>query len=700
MGRNNDPIIRLMYRGTSTIQEYNWENLQPSRTILSLITQEDIDTIRKIILSPRYSGNNRLKMERIDDIMHLRGFTKFAGGTNRIVYEHPDAPGMVFKVAIDSVGIKDSPAEFYNQNLLKPFCCKVFECSACGTIASFEKVKRITTIEEFYTIIDDYYFMITNNIIGKYVMEDIGIKYFMNFGIRIGQGPVILDFPYLFELDGNKLICNAELDDHSICYGEIDYDYGFNKLICTKCGRHYMARDLALSPEKRKALLRSKGAAKMRVNLINATNGNVIKSVDTNDIREYLSKDTINSTTRKKNKENKTMRVNIVTTKVSVQNTTSVENITPMNNNVAETVVDNTVKNDNVNKVEKTITVKLGGRQITETKKDDKTSSGLNVKLVNKPARNNNSSSNKNKKNNRINTSNVHNSVDTQDNSRKKFNKNNNNVEAPIVKSVINVSLGGKSNSSQIIKADTSDHKLNIYTSPVVKNETKKEEEVKEEPVMVENVPVETVVKEETIMATGESKEEINEPTEEEVSKEEEVMPSEDNFASVISEIPSMENKEEAEIISDTDASNIEENASDDLEKFRVWYMNKLPEDLSKYDGEVIIISNKDRSEDAPETDVIDYTKLDLVYDDNVYIKDGKAYIISDFEEDDNEVKIIISDYIVDDTAQMDESEVSTEEESTDVVEPISSMSDDDVINRIINASSSKPSLSDMYKNK
>lgn len=694
MRRNNDPIIRLMYRGTSTIQEYNWENLQPSRTILSLMTQEDIDTIRKIILSPRYSGNNRLKMERIDDIMHLRGFTKFAGGTNRIVYEHPDAPGMVFKVAIDSVGIKDSPAEFYNQNLLKPFCCKVFECSACGTIASFEKVKRITTIEEFYTIIDDYYFMITNNIIGKYVMEDIGIKYFMNFGIRIGQGPVILDFPYLFELDGNKLICNAELDDHSICYGEIDYDYGFNKLICTKCGRHYMARDLALSPEKRKALLRSKGAAKMRVNLINATNGNVIKSVDTNDIREYLSKDTINSTTRKKNKENKTMRVNIVTTKVSVQDTTSTESATPITNNVAEIVVDNTAKNDTVNKVEKTITVKLGGRQIAETKKDDKTSSGLNVKLVNKPVRNNNSNSNKNKKNNRINTSNVHNSADTQENNKKKFNKNNNSVEAPIVKSVINVSLGGKSNSSQIIKADTSDHKLNIYTSPVIKNETKKEE-VKEEPVMVENV-----VKEETIIATEESKEEINEHITEEISKEEEVALSEDNFVSAISEIPSMENKEETEIISDTDATDIEENASDDLEKFRVWYMNSLPEDLSKYDGEVIIISNKDRAEDAPETDVIDYTKLDLVDDDNVYIKDGKAYIISDFEEDDNEVKIIISDYIVDDAAQMDESEVSTEEESTDMVEPISSMSDDDVINRIINTSSSKPSLSDMYKNK
>lgn len=694
MGRNNDPIIRLMYRGTSTIQEYNWENLQPSRVILSLMTQEDIDTIRKIILSPRYSGNNRLKMERIDDIMHLRGFTKFAGGTNRIVYEHPDAPGMVFKVAIDSVGIKDSPAEFYNQNLLKPFCCKVFECSACGTIASFEKVKRITTIEEFYSIIDDYYFMITNNIIGKYVMEDIGIKYFMNFGIRIGQGPVILDFPYLFELDGNKLVCNAELDDHSICHGEIDYDYGFNKLICTKCGRHYMARDLAISPEKRKALLRSKGAAKMRVNLINSVNGHVIKSIDTNDVREYLSKDTISSTTIKKNKENKTMKVNLVTTKVSVYDNTPVEKkVTPVvNNNIQETSVSNTTDNNvTVNRVEKTITVSFGGKQNTEIKNNTKSSNKLSVSLVSKPVRGGNQNNGKNKKNNRINTSNVHNSVSTHDSSKKKFNRNNNDVEAPIAKHVVNVSLGRKSTDNQIIKAkaDTSDYKLNIYTSPVVK-ETKKEEEVKkEEPVLTENVMVDTVVEK---PVNAEIKEAVEPP-------KEETNVVEDSFAPFVSEIPSVENKEE-ESTDTVEEETIEEDVSDELDKFKVWYMDSLPKDLEPYNGDVIIIHHNGTSENDPETEIVEYTKLNLADDDNVYIKDGRAFIISDFEEDDNEVKIIIGDYIVDDATQMDEPETSTKEEKPDSVTPISSMSDEDVINRIINASSSKPSLSEMNKNR
>lgn len=241
-------LMNVMYGGTTTLEQFNWDKMR-TVPILSLMSMQDIDYIRKLILSPRYSGNNKYKMDKIDEVMHFRGFTRFAGGTNRLVYIHPAAPNAVFKVAIDSVGITDNPAEYHNQELLKPYCCKVFECSPCGTIASFERVYRITTFDEFYQIADDYFYILSRKIIGKYVMEDIGINFFMNVGIRIGCHPVILDFPYLYELDGRKLKCGNELDDGTICGGEIDYDDGFNKLICKKCGRIYRARDLAKPPE-------------------------------------------------------------------------------------------------------------------------------------------------------------------------------------------------------------------------------------------------------------------------------------------------------------------------------------------------------------------------------------------------------------------------------------------------------------------
>lgn len=288
-------VLNFLYSGTITKQDLDWNNLN-TVPILQLISIQDIEYIRSLILSPRYSGNNKLKMDKINEVMHARGFFQFAGGTNRLVYTHPSAPNAVFKVAIDSVGINDNPAEFRNQNFLKPYCCKVFECSPCGTIASFEKVDRITTFEEFYSIADDYWYLITRKILGKYVMEDIGINYWMNFGIRNKYsglpesicGPVILDFPYLFELDGTKLECQNLLPDGTICHGEIDYDIGFNKLVCKKCGRKYHARDLSKRSDGIGALIRQKGSRKMQIDIVKGDK--VVSRSNSTIERDHLSK--------------------------------------------------------------------------------------------------------------------------------------------------------------------------------------------------------------------------------------------------------------------------------------------------------------------------------------------------------------------------------------------------------------------------
>ena len=45
----------------------------------------------------------------------------------------------------------------------------------------------------------------------RYIMDDVGTLKFMNYGIRRGWGPVILDYAKTFKLDGNKLICNKEI---------------------------------------------------------------------------------------------------------------------------------------------------------------------------------------------------------------------------------------------------------------------------------------------------------------------------------------------------------------------------------------------------------------------------------------------------------------------------------------------------------
>lgn len=57
-------------------------------------------------------------------------------------------------------------------------------------------------------------------------------------------GPVLLDFPYVFELDDKKLYCDVTLPNGSKCNGVIDYDNGFNNLVCTKCGKLHLATSL------------------------------------------------------------------------------------------------------------------------------------------------------------------------------------------------------------------------------------------------------------------------------------------------------------------------------------------------------------------------------------------------------------------------------------------------------------------------
>ena len=246
MELDRNAIIDRVQSKTTTIDEFNFDKLI-APPLCSLLSMEDIDKLYYIATSVKYSGNARKKYKAIDDILKPRGFTKLGSGTNRVVYKFLEDSRFVLKIAVDAVGIKDNPKEFINQNIYKPFVTKVFEVDPSGVVAVVERVNPITSREEFLSIADDVFAVINEWFLGKYVMADIGTKFFMNWSTRTGFGPVLLDFPYVYELDGNKLYCSAP-DNNSetgLCGGEIDYDDGFNFLHCTKCGAQYRVRELA-----------------------------------------------------------------------------------------------------------------------------------------------------------------------------------------------------------------------------------------------------------------------------------------------------------------------------------------------------------------------------------------------------------------------------------------------------------------------
>lgn len=221
--------------------------------------------IEKLATSLKYSDRIKDKKNEIRNILYPYGFRKYGTGTNRLTFQHVEDHSFLIKVAFDRVGMDNNPAEARNSYLLKPFMPKVFDVSNNGAISLTERVQPVTCAAEARSIAPDIFDLIIYHIIGKYVAADIGTKFYMNWGVRYGFGPVILDLTDLFELDGKKLHCNWLLPNGSHCGGEIDYDEGFNNLICNKCGHVYEARELAKKIEAQDPIIIKGGTNKMAI---------------------------------------------------------------------------------------------------------------------------------------------------------------------------------------------------------------------------------------------------------------------------------------------------------------------------------------------------------------------------------------------------------------------------------------------------
>lgn len=176
-------VLDLLYTKSKSPLEFDFDRLI-APPLLSLVTYQDIYELNRIATSVKLSGKIEEKYRLIDNIMTRRGFVKLHAGTNRVVYKFLEDQRFVAKIAVDKVGLGDNPAEFKNQFLLKPFVTKVFDVSACGTIGLFERVNPIMSREEFVSVADDIFNLLTKFFIGKYVLDDIGCHYFLNWGVR------------------------------------------------------------------------------------------------------------------------------------------------------------------------------------------------------------------------------------------------------------------------------------------------------------------------------------------------------------------------------------------------------------------------------------------------------------------------------------------------------------------------------------
>lgn len=314
----NDDIKKVLYAtkkpDSLTIMRAQFDSIQ-GPSLRSMLTEQDIAQLYTIIMDPKLSANLPSKHKAMNEYLKARGFYKFASGTNRIAYRYAYNNDIILKVAVDKTGLSDSLREFQNQEKLKPFVCKIFDVHPIGIAAVVERVTPITSHKTFALVMSDYYDIMTKFFIGRFVMEDIGEEYFMNWGLRDNFGLVLLDYPYLYELDDARLYCNERDRRYpgTVCGGEIDYDIGFNRLVCKKCGREYPAKELARSIQERRITMVRTNVNSFNVRVMrgdkvvvdNSSTSDVILPPSAPKVKKVYarSKFDINHTTYPKNKD-------------------------------------------------------------------------------------------------------------------------------------------------------------------------------------------------------------------------------------------------------------------------------------------------------------------------------------------------------------------------------------------------------------
>lgn len=261
-----------------------YDSLQTRYPLSYYLTNQDIAYLYRCAMSPALNCDVKEKYHLIGELMRNRGFELIGGGTNRRAYRCT-FEDLVIKIATDQVGFTSNLREFPNQNVIKPFCTKIFGTDYNGVVSMSEQFIPFKTVEEFQKysqdIFDILYFKLRNNDIG---MEDVGTRSFKNWGLRNGFGPGMLDFPTMYVLDPTKKFCR-NIVNGQMCGGTLDYDEGFNVIVCSECGRTHFVRTLAKKDgEDISKLLQAVGyqqrknekeSFRMKIKLVNLETGEV-----------------------------------------------------------------------------------------------------------------------------------------------------------------------------------------------------------------------------------------------------------------------------------------------------------------------------------------------------------------------------------------------------------------------------------------
>lgn len=213
------------------VETYNEPKVHLVRSrINEFIPVEVSEEIRKITHDVTTSDNNE-KSKRISDTLrkHDINFIELGTGTNRKAVL---IDGYVFKIAMDFEGERDNANEYAMSKELQPFVVKVYETN--DLICVTEYITLISR-DEFNMVDKKFEILnILSQLSGSYLLGDVGYdtKNFANWGSRDNGQLVILDFAYIYRVQGPEMYCTYCENS-----GFLQYDSLFNSLQCSSCGR-------------------------------------------------------------------------------------------------------------------------------------------------------------------------------------------------------------------------------------------------------------------------------------------------------------------------------------------------------------------------------------------------------------------------------------------------------------------------------
>lgn len=188
-----------------------------------------------------FIADNNTKVDKMVELLdkYEVPYSELGPGTNRFAIM---IDGYVFKIAMDTDGIRDNLAEFSMAMELQPFVTKVYECNGLLMVAEYVTV---ISKDEFQRSKEEIRQILTH-ISQGYLLGDVGTinKNFMNWGYRPDGSLVILDFAYIYRVVGDEMLCNNILDDEKPCGTLLEYDDNYNNLICPRCRKKYTFHEI------------------------------------------------------------------------------------------------------------------------------------------------------------------------------------------------------------------------------------------------------------------------------------------------------------------------------------------------------------------------------------------------------------------------------------------------------------------------